>query len=466
MKNVRPRIFKGFVTVISLCLLSSFVLTGCDNGPASSGSTASGEEKVVLKLAIADTGYGSDWIEYATSKFTEKHPNVTFNITASPQIGELISTRASANNDDDMFDIFFGNSTEYITSGKAEPVTDVFQMTLDDTGGKKIDEVIVQGFNDPAAYYNGNNYQIPLSYSINGLFYDQDFFKEKGWNTQPKTYDEFIALCQTIKDSGIDPMVVSGLYNYGAFFYDTKEFELALENNNTSYRENFQNFRLPFYTTEENKEVYQRIYDMGKKGYISKQSVGMTHTQSQMLVLQHKAAMCPSGDWIENEMADAVPEGFKWGYMAVPFTNDTSIPNHISGSLSYSLMMWANKPAASKAYSKEFLASLFSLDVQEKLVEKGANSIRTDYASDPARVEKMGNLQKSIAQYMEDNNTVLELKQHKITLTDPDYVAALTLMAEKSQMVYTGQMDPNELLNEAEKLMEKSVKAYEASQAE
>ena len=129
-------------------------------------------------------------------------------------------------------------------------------------------------------------------------------------------------------------------------------------------------------------------------------------------------------------------------------------------------MMWANKPAASKAYSKEFLASLFSLDVQEKLVAKGANSIRTDYASDPARVEKMGNLQKSIAQYMKDNNTVLELKQHKITLTDPDYVAALTLMAEKSQMVYTGQMDPNELLNEAEKLMEKSVKAYEASQAE
>lgn len=445
----------------ALCLLASVGLTGCRQEPSPSDASnvsGSAEEKVTLKVGLLESGYGRDWFDYATERFTKLHPNVKFDVVASPQIEELIGTRAAAGNDEEMFDIFYGATwAEYVNANKLEPVTDIYDIAMEDAGGKKLNDVVVQGFNDPSTYYQGEKWVFPLVYYVGGMFYDQTFFAEKGWNTHPATYDEFLKLCQTIKDSGIDPIVIAGLPNYGTFAFNAKTFELADEQGDTEFRKNYMTFTGPQFTSKESLEVYNRQYELGQKGYISKQSVGMSHTQSQMLVLQHKAAMCPSGDWIEGEMADSTPEGFKWGYMNIPFANDGKTPNYISGGVSMSFEMWANKPEINKKWSKEFLASLLTLEVQEQLVSKGANPMRADYTEDAARADKMGNMQKSIAKYMAENNVVFELGETTVKLTDPDHAKALKVIVDNNAMVYTGQKKPDEMLQEAEKLIQGAI---------
>lgn len=417
------------------------------------------DEKVTLKVGFLEAGYGREWFDHAVKLFTEKYPNVTFDITASPKIPDMISTKAAAGDDKDMFDILYGLAyTEYVDANKLEPLTDIFQMSPTDGQGKKLDELIVPGYNVPDQYYKGENWLFPIANYIGGMFFDQALFEENGWNQAPKTYDEFLALCEAIKSKGIDPIVYSGLHNYAIFAFDTKVFELAMDNGNKEFRSQFENYTGSEFTSAENIEVHNRLYDMGKKGYISKQSVGMNHTQSQMLALQGKAAMVPSGDWIENEMKESAPEGFKWGYMAVPFSNNPETPIHINNGLSYAFQLWANKPDLNKQWSKHFLLSLMTNEVQQILVDKGgAFPLRKDYMDDPARAENMKPLQNSIASYMKENNVLLELKNRKVVLSSPDFAAAYKVILDNTALILTGQKEPLPILEEAEKLLRKAV---------
>ncbi|WP_217592243.1 extracellular solute-binding protein [Cohnella sp. GbtcB17] len=471
---------------ISLLLCTALMAAGCSNtantketqnasnvsgtqAPAASGQASSEaanyenglpkNEKVTLMIGLLESGYGREWFDLAVKRFTEKYPNVQFDITASPKIGDLISTKASAGNDNDMFDLFYGATwTEYVNANKLEPVTDIFKMSPDDAPGRKLNDLIVPGFNDPEKYYKDNAWVFPIANYVGGMFFDQKLFDENGWNKNPKTYDEFIQLCEAIKSKGIDPIVYAGLYNYAQFAFDTKIFEIADERGNKQFRNDFEYYNGPQYTSPESIEVYKRLHDMGKQGYISKKSVGMNHTQSQMLVLQHKAAMVPSGDWIENEMKDTAPDGFQWGYMAVPFTNNPNGPIYVTNGLSYSFEIWAAKPDLNKKWAKQFLLSLMSNEIQQVLVEKGgALPLRKDYLDDQTRADQMKPLQKSIATYLKDNPVVLELKNRKIELTDPDNMASLKVIVDNMALVLTGQEDPEPILADAEKLLQNAI---------
>lgn len=417
------------------------------------------DQEITIKVGLLESGYGREWFDYAVKLFTEKYPNVKFDITSSPKIGDLTTTKATAGNDDDMFDIFYGSTwAELVNAGKLEPVTDIFQMSPADAPGKKLDDVIVPGFNVPEKYYKNNNWIFPIANYVGGLFFDKALFEQNGWNQNPKTYDEFLQLCEAIKSKGIDPIIYAGVNNYQIFAFDTKVFEIAQEKGNKNFRNDFEYFNGPQYTSSESIEVYRRLFDMGKKGYISKKSVATNFTQSQMLVLQHKAAMCPSGDWIENEMKNSVPEGFKWGYMAVPFTNDPKVPIYITNGLSYSFEMWAGKPEINKKWSKQFLLSLMTNEVQKLLVEKGgALPLRKDYTADTTRADGMKPLQKAIATYMKDNNVILELKNRKMELTDPNYAASLKVIGDKIALAVTGQKEPEPILQDAEKLIQVAI---------
>jgi len=480
----------SMMSVICIALLAA----GCSNGtatketqngnnaaPGPTGSTTGeqsseeGEnyenglpknEKVTLKVGLLESGYGREWFDHAVNLFTEKYPNVQFDTTASPNIGDLIAAKASASNDADMFDLFYGATwTEYVNANKLEPVTDIFAMSPDDAPGQKLNDLIVPGFNDPEKYYKDNAWVFPVANFIGGMFFDQKLFDENGWNKNPKTYDEFIQLCEAIKSKGMDPIVYAGLYNYAQFAFDTKIFEIADENGNKNFRHDFEYFNGPQNTSPENIEVYKRLYDMGKKGYISKKSVGMNHTQSQMLVLQHKAAMVPSGDWIENEMAESAPDDFQWGYMAVPFTNNPNGPIYMNNGLSYSFEIWAAKPELNKKWAKQFLLSLMTNEVQQVLVEKGgALPLRKDYLEVAARAENMKPLQKSIATYLKENQVVLELKNRKLELTHPDYMASLKVIVDNMALVLTGQEQPESYLENAEKLLQNAIASDKKAQ--
>lgn len=425
-------------------------------------------EKVTLKIGIDENGYGRAWVDYAIENFTKKYPNVSFDITSSPAINETINTKVAANSDDDMFDIFPGAvkdvNIKLIEAGKFESVDDLWERDVPDSPGNKLKDMLISGLYENHPRVNGKIYNLPVGGYTTGVFFDKKFFEENGWNMDPQTWDEFLQLLESIKTKGVTPIVYAGvypdyMYNFG---FGAKGFEIA-ENNGTldQAMTNYRKQTLPKYAAPENVEVWNKMSELGKKGYIAKGVAAINHTQSQMMVLQRKAALVPTGDWVGNEMKDSVPEGFEWGYMAIPVGNSADQTKWIMGGFtSGGYVIWSGKPELNKKWAKEFLLSLVTLDQQTYMVENaGIYPVRKDFADDPARMEKVQNAPKAVMEYMTKNKVRSDSLNVETPIDHPAVANATKLINESANDIITGSKDALPILEQADKIFKEAVDA-------
>lgn len=481
------KLAKSFVVVMALTLLA-LAVAACSgksepaepNEPAPSGQEASTNgteavsdtyeenglpknENVILKVGFFEAGNGRAWFDYAVESFMEKFPNVKVDITASPKIDTLIQTKVAANNDEDMFDLFSAYWLPLAEKGKLEPLDDLWDRELYDTPGKKARDLIAEGlYTNRSRHTDGKGYEFPQSTYVGGLFYDKTLFAEKGWNEDPKTWEEFLQLCEAIKNDGITPIVFSGLYNYWDYTVgDVKLFEVAEKNGRLDeFTTTFRQSEAPYYTSPEMLEIYEKMVDMGKQGYFGTGLAALNHTQSQMLVLQHKAALVSSGDWIANEMKDSTPDGFEWGYMSLPLISDPSQSLYVQSGAGMNMLVWADKPELNKKWSKELLLWLLNMDNQKALnTWGGALSIRTDFADDPERVKGLNSAHISILDYFKTHTVKLEKGyKEKQAPNVPAVVQARKLWTDNIPLVLEGKKEPKPILEQAEKLFEAGLK--------
>ncbi|MCD9021610.1 extracellular solute-binding protein [Cohnella silvisoli] len=430
------------------------------------------DEKVTLKFGYWENGSGREWIDYAIETFTKKFPNVSFDTTYSPKIDTITGTKIAAKNDDDMFDIFSiflpggGGGTAMATSlveaGKLEPQDDLWDHKAFDNETKTLKEV-QSGIYEGRTVLLNKMYAIPYGQSITGLFYNKVLFEKNGWNQNPKTWSEFTALIDTIKASGIIPITYPGKYpGYLDFSIGIpKMFEIAEINGNLDkFNDDYRNFKAPFYASAESLDVYNKIYELGKKKAFPDGVAALTHTQSQMQLLQGQAALASTGEWVQNEMKDSIPDGFKWGFMLAPMGDN---PDGIKYYQSYAgggHYIWAAKPELNKKWAKEFLAWLWNLDVQQRYAEKaGGLPVRKDFMEDAALVDKLQDAPKAVLEYMKNNPVKGTSEARSVSLTDPNAEKARKLVEESVNDIASGKQDPQPKLKEAEDLLVKAIAA-------
>ncbi|WP_135553857.1 type 2 periplasmic-binding domain-containing protein [Paenibacillus cymbidii] len=477
------------VTVWLLFLILSLSLAACSSkqgsGNASPSPTATGsaaptasaapkgypenglpnDQKVTLKVGFFEGGMGRAYIDYAIDTFKKKFPNVSFDVTYSPEMAKLITTKISAGNDDDMFDIFSTNSVDIISlskAGKVEPQEDVWNHKAFDSD-KTLKELSLEGQFASAPRVSGKTYALPIVASGSGLFFDKNLFQQNGWNQNPKTWNEFVQLGEAIKAKGIIPITYPGKYPgyISSGFGDYKLFELAEQSGNLAkFEDNYRNFKLPEYLSPERIELWKRIADLAKKGFFPQGVAALTHTQSQMQVIQHQAAMVSTGVWVQNEMKDSTPADFKWGFMAVPMGNSPDQTIWVQNNLSEGFYIWAAKPDLNKKWAKEFSAWLWNLDVQQRVADQGGQlPVRKDYMEDSARASKLQDAPKALLEYTKTNKVHMESQYRLVTLTDPSFAQAKKVITDATTEITSGKQDPLPKLEEAEALMKKAVEA-------
>jgi len=432
------------------------------------------DEKVVLKLGLFENGAGREWVDAAVKAFSEKYPNVTFDITASPTISTILETKISAGDDKDMFDLFtpsFSSGDQYVrlaNAGKFESQDDLWDRDVPEEAGKKLRSVIFDDAYDAALAF-GYTTRMPIGIYTAGFFFDQNLFDKQGWNKSPGTWDEFVQLLEQIKGDGIIPITFPGVYaSYlTGNTFDMIQFDLAKANGTfDQYKSNFRNFNGPQFASEENKEAWKRLYELGKKGYFPEGVAALNHTQSQMQVLQGKAALVSTGDWVGNEMKEHTPADFKWGFMAIPATNDPQQTIFVnSGMADVGFAIWKEKPELTKKWAKEFLVSLYAFDIQEKLAsESGTYPIRLDFGQDEARIAKLQPAQVAVMEYATRHNVEYISTHRSFYPTSPEAGQAVKLISEMITGVATGKKDPIPVLEEAEVLLQKAIEKEKKQQ--
>ncbi|GBG05890.1 ABC transporter substrate-binding protein [Paenibacillus agaridevorans] len=431
------------------------------------------DEKVTLKFAYWESGTGREWIDYAISTFEEKFPNVKIDTTYSPKIDTIISTKISANNDDDMFDIFsafLGENSAAVAAalakeGKIVPQEDLWERKLYDGDGKTLGE-LTNALNKSTPTLHGTQYALPYSQNVTGLFYNKLLFEEKGWNQSPQTWAEFTELVDTIRADNIIPITYPGKYpGYLEFSLGVNQMYATADINGNldSFNKNYKNYQTPFYMSEESVNVHNKIYELGKKKAFPDGVAALSHTQSQMQLLQGQAATASTGEWVQNEMKDSIPEGFQWGFMLIPMGEKAEDVKYYSSHPGGGHYIWSAKPELNKKWAKEFILWLYNLDVQLQIAEKaGTLPVRADFLNDESKADKLQDAPKAVLEYLKNNNVKgASPDLRDVSLTHQNADRAMKLVRESLNDIASGKQDPLPKLEEAEKLLQVAVDAQQ-----
>jgi N-acetylglucosamine transport system substrate-binding protein len=303
--------------------------------PAKTDEPKPEEPKVAgdLEIQYFVGGYGDSWWKEVIGEFKKKYPDVNIKESAGSQINEQMKPRWIQGNPPDVvyIDGAGSNETQMVLDDQLMDITDWVKDANNVDG-----ELLTSNLIAPPQDYSGKNYTIPLVFGSWGTFYDETLFTEKGWDV-PKDWDSFLATSEKIKADGVYPYIHTGKYPYyivggllnTGFVSENGDNPQILKDQEAAKEGSFKNDAVA--------NTLKKIVDMRGKGYFDNASFGMSHTDSQMLFLQHKDAMIPNGLWLENEMKKDVPEGFKFGFIpsvmqkpggkfvAIPYTSNIAI---------------------------------------------------------------------------------------------------------------------------------------------
>lgn len=416
---------------------------------------------VTLKIAVGETGIGKEFMQYAIETFERRFPNVRFEALYSPAVNAILSAKIAADDDGDMYDLFMGTPlgglTDLAKEGKLENQDDLWKRKAYDSD-KTLSELSWQGIYEGSPREFGRSYVLPFSATATGLFFDKTLFAEHGWNQNPRTWKEFLALCESIQAEGISPITFPGKsigYLSYAFSGVWKQFELAEHRGRLPLFENtYRQYQLPYYLAEESVEMWGRIAELGRAGYFQQGLAGMSYVQAQDQVVQGKAAMVPSGIWIENEMKALAPKRLEWGFMLAPYGDAPGDSQWTRLTAGNGLYIWANRPELNKRWAKEFGVWMWNLDVQQVLVEKsGTLSIRTDFMNDPERMAGVQQAAEAFLTYAKENQVRFENGYRFVTRSSPFLTEASKLLIDQIPKIVSGEQEPLPVLREAEEMV-------------
>ncbi|MEO5961747.1 MAG: extracellular solute-binding protein, partial [Opitutaceae bacterium] len=154
---------------------------------------------------------------------------------------------------------------------------------------------------------------LPFTYACWTIFFNRGLFRANGWN-EPRTWDEFFALCEKIKAAGLAPLSLPGTRGlYPESFLRAAYYNLAGADGWRALNDVAPGARTdPRYVRA--AAVLQRI----TQNYTLRGWEGATHTGAQLAFLEGRAAMTASGSWMINEMEGKTPAGFEIGAMNFP----------------------------------------------------------------------------------------------------------------------------------------------------
>jgi len=271
--------------------------------------------------------------------------------------------------------------------GYLADLSDIYATEIDN--GKTLKDKLQPGI---AEYGNiqGKYWIVPWADGATGLVYNAQMFEDNGWSV-PTTMKELDELLPEIKAKGIAPFAWGGKV---MSYWDFPVVGWWAQYEGTEGMESYKKMEGPEAYGQEGRlkalEEFERL--LGDESNSIEGAAAMDHIQSQMAFLQGKAAMIPNGGWLETEMRNSTPEGFRMKMMQLPAIDgakETKVNNTMGGD-------FAIVPAKAKnaELGKEFLKFLSSDDMLKLFTEK-SGSVRP-FVYDAASVPGLSEFSKSV----------------------------------------------------------------------
>ena len=199
-----------------------------------------------------------------------------------------ILVRAAGDSLPDVFSYWAGARTQFVAdSGSLHPIDEMWNR-------EGLDDIVAKSVADSATMYNGQRYLAPFNYHYAGMFYNKKVFADAGVTDLPSNWDEFLALCETLKSHGVAPIALGSMHRWPAqFWFDY----LLLRTAGPDYRASLMNGSAA-YDDAEVQAAMGLWKDLTDKGYFAPNSNADTWTDASDKVARGDAAMTLMGTWI------------------------------------------------------------------------------------------------------------------------------------------------------------------------
>lgn len=318
---------------------------------------------VELDIPILAGGFGTAFYEETAREFEKLRPGVTVKLYGDPRIQDKLRVRMI---DGDLPDAAFPRDLLIPVLARGGKLRDLTPF-LDGPnweGDARWRDTFLPGALD-GWRIDGGTYSVPLGYACWSIFYDKALFRAHGW-VVPRTWEEFFALCEKIRATGLAPVSLTGVYGqYPDAFLRSAYYNLAGPAAWQALNDLAPGARTdPRYVRA--AEILQRI----TQRYTLSGWEGATHTAAQLAFLEGRAAMTVSGSWMVHEMDGKFPAGFELGVMNFPlFPDGVADPSTIQASADNFFLFATGDPVREKL-TLDFLRFLTSRSRAEAFVRR------------------------------------------------------------------------------------------------
>ncbi len=282
------------MTRIAVLGLLFLALAGCDTIRA----IPDGADKVlVVEAAIFEGGYGIEWHQKIAEEFNRDHAaeGVRVELWGDPRTADIIKPRLLRGDPPDLILDERLPIWLLIAAKKLQPFTEALEQSppgSDQPWGSLFAPGMLDMFRSDEVY------ALPAAYGAWAVWYDARLFREHGWSV-PSTWDEFTALCESIKAAGIAPIAMQGKY---PSFYAWNTFVPIVQRVGGLAAINRINALEADAFSHPDAIEAARIFQELALNYFQRGYMAMTHTESQLQFVNNQTAMIFCGIWLENEM--------------------------------------------------------------------------------------------------------------------------------------------------------------------
>lgn len=332
-----------------MAVVMSLLLSGCGSDNSGSGNTPAADpgksNQETSKNASDISGkitfltnrtdmIGKEYDEYL-KRFNEKYPNIEVELEPSQtDYNQQAKVRMASQ---ELPDVMFIPTI---------PNSDLpkYFAPLDDLGLN--DQVTFKDFKS----FDGKLYGISSGNSTSGIVYNKKAFADAGITEVPKTWDEFLAACEKLKQKGIVPLASNfkDKWPLNNWVYDLPR---VIENN-----PNFPNDKLntdtPFTMDNGYGKAMGLLRQLNEKGYLEKDINSTNWEQSKKDIAAGKFGMYFLGNWVINQVIGAGTTSDNVGFFPLPYDNSGKPSAALSPDFFYAVAKDSEHVDAAKTFVK------------------------------------------------------------------------------------------------------------------
>jgi raffinose/stachyose/melibiose transport system substrate-binding protein len=309
MKKSMLTVAIGSMTVLAACGHTD----NASSDKSNDASSAKSAQKITITMEAGQAmkaNYPYVFYQANLDEFEKKH-NIKVNLVIDPdnQVKNILQTKLATNEPPDV--VVFNKVAAENELNSAKNMTDL-------SG-----EAWVQRLSNPKDLTapDGKTYgfvmQSPLD--AQAIVYNKQIFEELKL-TVPKSYDEFLAVCEAIKKAGITPIFGPFKDQWTFQIWAAGPFGYVASKDKPGLWDDINANKVKFADIKEFEDILSKGLDLYKKGYISKSALSDDYNMAPDVFSKKKAAMMIMGDWFISDMAKKDPN-VKLGLFPVPAFN-------------------------------------------------------------------------------------------------------------------------------------------------